>query len=189
MKASAKRLYGTLISFLLMVFAFYTFSTLVIPAYQNVQDLKAQRSSLTTTVEDQRASVQRVKALLRDYKSIEGLASTLSLLLPSERELASIVNQVQGAAFSNLVSLRSINIKPVSSFTSAAENNSSISQPVSTLRLALELTAGYENFKGYIDALETNARLMDVSSIKITSEKVEPYDYSIEVDTYYQPQL
>jgi len=184
MKPSAKRLYGILLSLLIIIVSIVGYSSLLVPAYEDIQDLRGERESLSELAQKESESVAVVKNLIKEYSSTSVLADTLSITLPEEQEIASAVNQIRGIAASNDMLMTSFSLKPLSVDARAIDD---IVKPVATLRMNIELIGDYLSLQEYLRALETNVRLMDIKSITVNGGGSDgPYEYQVEVDTYYQ---
>ena len=184
MKSSAKRLYGILLSLLILIVSLVGYSSMLVPKYEDIQELRGERDSLNELVQKERDSVDAVKRLIKEYSSTSNLGDSLSIALPDEQNIASAVNQIRGIADSNNMLMISFALKPLSVDARAID---SIVQPVATVRMSIDLLGDYDSLQAYLRALETNIRLMDIKSITIGEGGTDgPYEYQIEVDTYYQ---
>src|SRR3989344_3210398 len=185
MKPAARRLIGILLSMILVIASLFVYSSLLIPKYKDIQNLRGERSALNGLVEEERQAVEAVKQLIRQYDSISDVKAGLAITLPDDEEAASMINQFRGIASSNGILMSALSIRPLSIKPTGMEE---IVRPLGTLRVNLNLIGNYDSFKEYLKAIETNVRLMDVQSIQIHNAGLSsgPYEYQIEVDTYYQ---
>jgi len=185
MKPAAKRLVGILTSLLLFVGALVVYSSLVLPEYKEIQTLRGERAAKTSLLRDESDSVKAVKRLLERYESISELRKTIRLTLPGEEEVAAVVNQIQGISSSNGILLDSLSIKPLSMIVS--ESGADIVKPFGSMRILVEMTGNYDALKAFLGALETNIRIMDIYSLQVAKGGTDgPYEYQMEIDTYYQ---
>ena len=184
MKPAAKRLYGILASFGLFVAALVVYSALLIPQYKEIQELRGQTISLANFLEQEEAAVTAISKLLKENE-ISELQTKVGTLLPTEEETASIVNQFQGIAVSNNVLMKSLSLNPLAP-TNREEN--SITRPTGVVRVNVSILGSYADLKKYLDGIETNVRVMDVQSLQIVNagKNSGPYEFDLEVDTYYQ---
>ncbi|OGY57219.1 MAG: hypothetical protein A2Y84_00165 [Candidatus Colwellbacteria bacterium RBG_13_48_8] len=186
MRPAAKRLYGIVVSLVLLIGALIIYASLLIPQYREVQNLRGERGALSVLVKEQEAAVKAVKQLLQQYSNITSLRETLGLTIPDEENIASTVNQLQGIANSNSMLITSLSLKPLPSELAEAD---SVEKPVGKIRIAVGLVGNYEALKGYLKALETNIRILDAYALRVSGAGASggPYQYELEVDTYYQP--
>ncbi len=185
MKPAAKRLSGILVSLLLFIGALVIYSSLVVPVYGEIQVLRGERVAKTKILQEESDAVNTVKRLLEKYPSISELRQTIGLTLPSEEEVAAVVNQIQGISSSNGMLLNSLSLKPLSAVVNESEEDTV--RPIGSVRISVEMAGGYDALKAFLEALETNIRIMDVYSLHIAGGGTSgPYKYQIETDTYYQ---
>ncbi len=185
MKPAAQRLVGILVGMALVIGSLVVFSSLVVPQYKKIQELRGERQALSGLLAEEREAVDAVQRLIRQYDSVADLRNTLAITLPNEEETASMVNQFQGIASSNGILMDSLAVRPLAIEPTKMAD---IVRPVAPLRVSMTLVGNYESLKGYLAALETNVRIMDVKSIKVenANSTAGPYRYQVEVDTYYQ---
>ncbi|HEY4498383.1 MAG TPA: type 4a pilus biogenesis protein PilO [Candidatus Paceibacterota bacterium] len=185
MSGQTKRFLGVILTLAFFVGAVSFYSSLVVPSYREVQELRAERRSLARLVEEERSIVESVNRLLGQYQSISDFQRSLSLVLPTEEEVPGIINQLQGIARTSGVAIDSLEldalpIEPVKS--------SSVIEPIGKLRVDLRLRGNYSAIKSYLAALATNIRIMDVDSLRVegggTNDNV--LNYTLTVNTYYQ---
>lgn len=185
MKPAAKRLFGILGSMALVIGSLVVYSSLLIPKYQEIQTLRGEREALSELLQDQLDAVDAVRRLVRQYSDVTDLQRSLAITLPVEEEVASIVNQFQGIASSNGIVMSSLSMRPLAIEPRAIDD---VVRPVGTIRVSMDLIGNYASLKAYLAALETNVRIMDLKSIQVQNGGTSdgPYDYQVEVDTYYQ---
>ena len=185
MKPAAKRLFGILASLVLVVASLVVYSSLLLPKYADIQELRGEREALTQLLQEQMDAVDAVQRLVRQYSDVTDLQRSLAITLPIEEEVASIVNQLQGIASTNGMLMSSLSMRPMAIEPTAVGD---IVRPVGILRISVDLIGDYTSLKAYLEALETNVRIMDVRSIQVQNAGTSdgPYDYQLEIDTYYQ---
>jgi Tfp pilus assembly protein PilO len=185
MKPAAQRLVGILSSLALFIGTLIVYSSLVLPVYREIQNLRGEKAAKAVVLQEQEDSVAAIESLLQKYNSISDLRQSINQTLPSEEEVAAVVNQIQGIASSNGVFLNSLSIKSLSAPTNKEET--SLAGPVGSMRILVEMVGDYSALKNFLAAIETNIRIMDVYSVQVANGgTVGPYTYQIEIDTYYQ---
>jgi len=188
MRASTYRLISILGSLTLLILAVVSYTNLVLPAYNQVQSLRSEQEGIKATIAQDQQAVTTVKALVGQYQTLSQLSDNISQILPIEDDVPGAVYQLQGLASSrNLVvqslALQYLPIHPVVS--------DSLAQPVGTLQISVILNGSYSDFKLFLGDLESNIRLMDVSSVHISGGGItnnNKLTYSMVVDAYYQQQ-
>lgn len=187
MKASTKRIFSILISILMLIGSLFVYASLIRPTYSQVKDLRAEVASRLDFIAKNETYIQQVQKILSEYQDITKIKETTSLILPLEQDVASRVNQIAGLSTNNnliieLLGVQQLSIKP--------SNQSNLIKGLGILRFNFRLIGNYENFKSFLQALETNITLMDLMNLKIesapTKSGVTNFDYTMTVDTYYQ---
>lgn len=188
MKPSAKRALSLLLSAGLLLVSLVVYALLIRPEYEMVRQFRGELASKTALLEDQKISITQVQNLLAQYQGVVKLGDSLSLALPAEESLSSVMSQLNAIAQLSNLSIQSVSasylpIKPSAAGISSAKNTG-------TLRLDFKLFGPYAAFKKFLQSLETNVRIMDLRNLKITPEgtKANPdlFSYNLTVDTYYQ---
>jgi len=185
MKPAAKRLMGIFLSLVLVIASLVVYSSLLVPKYKDIQNLRGERSALGGVLIEEKEAVAAVRTLIAQYSSVADLRNSLAVTLPNKEETASMVNQFQGIASSNGILMSSLSIRPLAIQPTGLEE---IVRPVGILRFSMNLIGEYTSLKEYLKAIETNVRIMDVQSIQVKGAGFTsgPYEYQVEVDTYYQ---
>ncbi len=183
MKASSKRFLSILVAILLFVASIFVYSSLIRPAYTDIKNLRAELESKSDIFTKNDASIKQVKKLLTEYQDITQIQQTISLILPLEQNVSVGVNQINGLArFNNLtvelLSARQLAIKPSA--------QSDLVRGFGVLRYNFRLSGTYDNFKKFLQAMETNINLMDVVDLKTEATSKGSLSYTMEVNTYYQ---
>ncbi len=192
-KASAKRALSLLVSMVLIIASLVIYAFYVRPAYDEVTTLRGTMKAKQDLFLEKQAAVDKVKALILQYKGADSLQNAIALSLPQSEEVSSVFNQLQAIASDNGMTVLVFNVQPLpiraADPASAKGKSASLVRPLGTLRLSLRLTGDYPAFKDFIRGLETNIRAMDVVSMKVERAGGKPGDvfaYTLVADTYYQ---
>lgn len=187
MQASTKRALSLILSAGLLVAALVIYATFIRPEYQSVLNLRGELISKTNLFEKQQNVMTNMQNLIAQYRGAEKLSDSLSLALPEEENVSSIMSQINALSqFSGLtVQLVSISYLPVK----LPAGKSFLRQGLGAFRLDFRLIGSYAGLKKFLPALETNIRVMDVKALKLESVSKTDSDlftYLLTVDTYYQ---
>ena len=171
----------------LLVATLAVYASLIRPEYEIVAQLRGVLSAKTKLLEEQGRVIAQVQDLIAQYQGAAQLQETISLALPTDEATASIFQQVNAIARANGQStqafgLTALAIKPASSDAPGSKG-------LGTLRLNFRLLGNYGGFKGFLKALETNVRVMDLAGLKMEQAgrpNQDLYFYNLVVDTYYQ---
>lgn len=184
MRSATKRLISVLASLGFLIGAIVVFSSLVLPAYRNVQQLRGEKKSLETVIKEEEQLVTTANRLLAEYQSAANLQNSLSLILPREEALPGIVNQVQGIAKSAGVTIEGMNVE---NLPLEHSRTSSIIEPVGSFKATIRVKGSYEALKSYVQSLETNVRIIDVDSMALSGGGAAgPLTVDLVLRTYYQ---
>jgi Tfp pilus assembly protein PilO len=167
--------------------ALYTYSSLVQPAYEDVQVLRAKRDSALQTLAETEHAIEAIKALATRYESLTELKNNFSLLLPEGEELPTIINQIERIAVENDIAIVSM----VTDYEHPQELSKifAVNRPVHSIRLDMRLEGGYENIKAFLNDVQMNTRITDVLSFKVNGGGAfnnDGLEYSVIAQTYYQ---
>lgn len=179
------------------------FFTLVSPALQDVQTLKAEMSSYDEALDNARELAEERDKLTKQYNSFSPRdLDRLEVLLPNSVNNIRLILEIEDIASPYGMVLRDVKYD-----TSREEGADSGPAPAGnqTLNLPQEYgiwtlefsTAGsYQDFLNFLSNLEGNLRLIDISSIKFTSNSAkgsdgaspiseEEYTYGFQIKTYW----
>ena len=170
----------------LLIGAVVVYSNFVVPTYSDIQTLKDKQLADENLLNDQRDAINAVNKLLGQYQSLTDIQNSISTVLPIQEEVPSIVEQIQGIAGLNNMTITGLSLQypPIK-----AVPKDSLIKPVGIVRITVKFTGDYRNVKGYLEGLETNIRLMDVSSLSVDvggAAGKTALNYSLIIDTYYQ---
>ena len=171
MKNSLQRTISLLGSLGLLVAAMVIYSSLIRPEYIQVNELRGILSAKTDLLFKQQSIIFQVEELLSQYQNSARIQETVSLSLPLKEETSSIFGQLQALAQANSLSIEVFGVQNLP----VTKNN------LGALSVSLKVVGSYENFKNFLRGVETNIRVMDLSSLKI-----ERASYNVVLNTYYQ---
>ncbi len=184
MRAATKRLVSVLVSLGFLVGAIILFSSLVVPEYGKIQQLRGEKKSLEAVIEEEEQLVTTADRLLDEYQNAANLRDNLSLILPRDEALPGMINQIQGIGSAAGVTIEGINVE---NLPLEYSKTSSIIEPAGGFKATVRLRGSYESLKSYIQSLETNVRIIDVDSLTISGGgKNEPLLTNLVLKTYYQ---
>ena len=188
MSASTKRAANLLLSAIFISGAFVVYAALIRPEYAEVQQLRGELEANASLLNEQEGATSQVENLLRQYQDRSGLGSTLALALPEEAAVSSLMAQVNTLSQLSGLTVQSVAISQLP--VKLPLVRLSFAKGFGTLRLELRLLGPYGGLKRFLETLETNVRVMDVVGAKIDhvgQPGQDLFNYSLTVDTYYQP--
>ena len=203
MKESEKRTISIIIILALFIGAAIVFFTMTWPMFDQV--LKDNRNLALAKAEYQRQveAVRLAKTIVEQYKNLTDVNQMISLTMPRSEELYNAIVQLNKISEDSGLSIQSIALQKISSATTASSKTSSASsqsllKSPQQVALTLSLNGTYESFKTWLEAVETNIRLMDITNISFSGVKATPterggdagfnfFNFSVALNLYYQP--
>lgn len=172
----------------MVIASLFIYSSLIRPVYSEIKNLRAETNSRLDVINKNKTSIAQVQKLLSEYQNIAQVQKVTSSILPLEENVPLVINQIFGLVNLNKLSIESVAIKKLAIKPSVQQK---LVKGVGTLRFNLRLAGSYENFKMFIQNMETNANLLDLNDLKIETDAKtklsgENFLYTITVDSYYQ---
>lgn len=209
MKQNSKRFTSIIIAALFLVFALVVYLEFIVPSYTNLQDEKGQAMSEAALLANETQVVSQVKSLITTYQGEASSTQSVNLALPVGQNVADALAQVFGIATNTGFDLTGTGItvqsiqptvtQPTTDSTtigSVSAAGGSIVRPAGTVTFAITGSGSYESLNSFLQGLENNIRLFDVSGIsiqpaapagsKIQAGGADFFNYAITVVTYYQ---
>lgn len=195
MKHATQRLASLTVAVLMFIAALFVFFNLVKPAYQESQKLKGEKVSKENVLKNQKATVEQVRAIVASYKGNGSLQSLTASALPPVRDEANLVNQLNVVAAKYGVSIQNLTIAaPAVRGTGTAgkgkaSSTVAIVRPIGVLTAQMRVTATYASFKLFLQSLESNIRLTDVTALAATpvgKPNQDYYAFDLALAAYYQ---
>lgn len=188
MSASTKRALSLLLSSAFLVGALIIYAVFIRPEYETIFRLRGELVSKTNLLQKQQQVMTQVQNLIIQSKGAEKLSESLLLALPAEPDVASVLSQINALSQLSGLAVQSIGLSHLS--IKSLSGKPSFAQGLGTLRLDLRLIGNYGGLKKFLQALETNIRLMDIKALRLEAASKSPtedlFNYLLTVDTYYQ---
>lgn len=184
MRASAKRFSSIMVAILFFIASIFIYNSLIQPAYSGIKDLRAEIATRLDLIATNQNSIQQVQNLLTQYQNAADIQQTTSLILPLSQDIALGADQINGLSKINNLSIELLGVQQVAIKPSKQPN---LVKGIGTSRFNFRLNGAYENFKAFLQAVETNINLTDLVSLKIEpATSRNNFLYTMTVDTYYQ---
>jgi Tfp pilus assembly protein PilO len=197
MSASTKRFYSLIGSIALLVGAVIIYSSMLLPLFNNVQNLRGEVSGNQSLLQQLTAINQNVNKLQSQYQNMGQLQQTISSILPPQDDVPTIINQIQGLASANNIQLSSISFQylPIN-YPPAG----SLIKGVGTVAINLQCSGTYQSLINFLNSLSNNIQIFDLSSLSVSAaagtqpgttatkgQTAAPVlSYSLTINTYYQ---
>jgi len=187
MKDSEKRLITSLGSLVCVAGAIYIYASWISPEIVEIQKARSEKQAVHKIRADYESVLQEKIRVIARYQDLVAIQEVFSRVVPQGENMPSFLNQLYGLASLNDVSINSMTFNTLPLQT---QKESSLIRPHGTIQATIRSTSTYEDMKKYLNAIETNIRIMNITAINITDGfKEDPIlSYTITVETYYLAQ-
>jgi len=158
------------------------------PIWNDIKELKAERSAYAKALISSRDLQDIRDRLLTQYNSIsqEDL-ERLNVFLPTSVDAGGLITEFENRAQANGLTLKKISIQTqevtkTKSTTLKAPSESLFESAVVDLRVS----GSYESFLSFLKDLEQSLRLIDVQQLSFISGTTDSYEFNIQGKVYYQ---
>lgn len=193
MKYTARRNISLALSFVFLVLALIVIFVWAWPAFQEMGVLNKKINEEKSQYDTQYKAVQIAKSIIDQYKSLISVSQTISLTIPRGAEIQNLLAQLDNITTQSGLSLQSVNFENAGALASGGKQSAqNIIQSYKTLRLTLGLTGNYESLKTWLNAVESDIRLMDIINIAfagLTSDSQKNsglFNFKVMLNVYYQ---
>ncbi|MFH1129212.1 MAG: type 4a pilus biogenesis protein PilO [Patescibacteria group bacterium] len=168
-----------------------------IPMIQGVLSMKKEEQYQQEQLVQKTDFIGTVEKLMKKYDGNKEILDKLDSILPNNKDVPGLLVQIEALANDGGVILNDvvISISEEKAVSKAQEvRTGEVSQEKTltdykVVSIGLKLTANYESFKNFLNAVENNSRLVDVDSIAFSSQAEEGdniFDFDVVLRTYYQ---
>ncbi|MFA6136407.1 MAG: type 4a pilus biogenesis protein PilO [Candidatus Paceibacterota bacterium] len=184
MKSSSKRITFIVISLILLLMSAMVYSSLIRKSYGDVKESMSQLSAKRDSLNKYQTTLNQVKSLLDSLESNADIQKKVSLMLPKDKDVGYLANQIIGLSKINGLNLESLSTQ----VAPTQPSNSAIIKNVGKLRGEVRLSGSYAGFKSFLKQIESNILILDVSEFRIegSSKSDAPLKYTLSVSSYYQ---
>ncbi len=187
MKSSTKRMLSILLAILFLIGAVLIYSYLIKPAYGEVLNLRTKKITLSQNFNNYNSLNKKFKNLFAEYQNLGDLNKRLSMILPSKFDAAYVSGQISGLAEQNGLILQALNIKQMAIKPAEIKLAKGLAKGLGVLKIDAKLTGSYENFKAFLNGIETNIMISDIVDFKIESQSgIQNLIFTVSINSYYQ---
>ncbi len=203
MKQTTKRLSSTLFGLLLLAVAAIAFFELVQPEYATLAALKGKAASEQQFLANEQKLVTQAQSVLSSYQSQSSATQAVNLAMPVGANNAEAIAQLYGLATNSGLAMQSVGVslqavQSTDSTSAGTASAAALVKPKGTVTFQIAATGTYEALKTFLQGLENNVRVFDVTGLSIrpvnsvSSSGVlqtgtqDLYTYSITAVAYYQ---
>jgi len=185
MKVSSKRIFSIFSAIALIIATIFVYKSLINPAYEDIKKKKSEIATLENILEEEKDVIGQIKEVIEQYKGQRQLQEALSLTFPIDRNMPNLINDISGLGQVSGLFVKSIFFKDLP--IKKAKN--SLANGVGVIEVQMKLSGSYDSLKSFINNLETNVRIFDVTSLNIDSSIKNSEDFmevALTVHAYYQ---
>lgn len=186
MKTSSKRILFILLSLAFIIGAVFVYSSLITASYADVSSLRSKLTSESDSLAKYQTTLGQISNLLNSLQNSGSVQSQASLILPQNKDISYMTNQIVGLSKLNGLSVNSFStqVAPVQ------PSQYSIIKSIGQLKGDLKLSGSYSGIKSFLKQVENNILIMDVSDFKVDagnkSGNSSGLSYSVSLTSYYQ---
>lgn len=162
------------------------------PTYNQNALLRGRVKMFKQALEEKKELVVKVNQLKEIYESHKDELKKVYYVLPFEKDIPNLIVQFEALASENGLILEEIEFAQIKTEAKSSKKGEGTEEKkekdYKELGVSLGLNGTYESFKGFLEALELNVRLMDIKSIKFSFQKEETsiFSFSVDLEVYYQ---
>lgn len=189
MKSSTKRILSIMTSVVLFIAVAVIYVKLISPVYADIQKLRGEIQARGNLLSQQTQAVSQIQNLISQLQNqnVTQFQEQIFLVLPTSESVPQVLSQYQAIAQASGLSNQSIGVNYLA--IKPAASDIGLAKGIGTERFKLKLLGSYEAMKIFLEAIETNVRLTDLVSFKMSRASQSGQNLflnEIVVDSYYQ---
>lgn len=183
------------------------------PIYTNIQDLTLQAESYNEALSNSKRLQARRDELTQTYNQFsQDSVEALEIMIPDSVDNIGLIQEIQRMALRLGIVIKNVNFDPNQvqledgEFEEGAENTATVQQQnqnlprrgavdenglYDTFLLEFTIEGSYQDFVAFLQELEMNLRIVDISNINFTATSLDSqgsvsdvYDYTFTTKTY-----
>ncbi|MEI8249247.1 MAG: hypothetical protein WCG07_02000 [Candidatus Taylorbacteria bacterium] len=163
-----------------------------------VKSIQAQNDQYISALDNAAQLIKFRDKVRTDYNNLsQDDKDRIAKMIPSTVDNIRLVIELNNIALQHNIPIKNVKAsvsgdsKSKQSASTAFQSQSaslqnSISNPtVDTVDVSFSATASYADFTAFLQDLESNLRIMDVTHLTLSANNTDKYDYSVELKTYW----
>lgn len=196
-----------------IIVAIAVFMGVISPIYANIQDLTLQAESYNEALSNSKRLQVRRDELTQTYNQFsQDSVKALEVMIPNSVDNIGLIQEIQRMALRLGIVIKNVNFDPNQvqledgEFEEGAENTAVVQQQnqnlprrgaveenglYDTFLLEFTIEGSYQDFVAFLQELEMNLRIVDISNINFTATSLDSqgsvsdvYDYTFTTKTY-----
>src|SRR3989344_1643428 len=155
------------------------------PLWEEISVLRVERGGIYNTLSELRSLQETRDNLLSTYNSIsKSDLDKLNQVMPQETDTGGILVSLEKIAQDRGVRLRKVEFR-INQDDKNVKTIQASNSMFNTIDLSLVVSAGYDSFKSFLNALEKSSRVMDVTDMSFSVGKTDLYEFTVQANAYY----
>lgn len=145
------------------------------PTYSQISDLKSAVREREVVFQERKSTIEKIGKFISEYKKKASEVTKLSSVIPAKKSEAELISTLEDISTKTGLQLSTMRIT-----VEQGQNNESQYK-----NMAIEVTfnGSYQSLVSFLEALEKNIRIIDVSTIQISSNQ-GVLSYKVKANTY-----
>ena len=201
-----------LLPIIFIVVAIAVFMGVISPIYANIQDLTLQAESYNEALSNSKRLQARRDELTKTYNQFSRESvDALEIMIPDSVDNIGLIQEIQRMALRLGIVIKNVNFDPNQvqledgEFEEGTQNTATVQQNQNlprrgaveenglydTFLLEFTIEGSYQDFVAFLEELEMNLRIVDISNINFTAASLDAqgsvsdvYDYTFTTKTY-----
>ena len=136
---------------------------LVLPNYDEMKIFRAAVAERESLLQSRKEAMTTIDNLKNEYQKNKEEIDKISIIIPSEKHIPELVSAMENIAGTTGLVLTTFNI--------ADNSNKETDKEVKSLSINAKLFGSYDAYRGFIAAIETNQRLIDIEISKVSRDE------------------
>jgi len=154
-------------AFTILIITFALGFFLVLPKYQESQDIKRQVEEKKNEIKNRAEYYAGLDAIMADLKYYQENMQKVNTAIPDNLDVAATMNFAQAAAMQ-----AGLAVKGIEHSGAAAVHLPASGEPVlGKYIISIKLAGGYGNFKNFLSIIEHSSRLIAVESVSVRADQ------------------
>jgi len=156
-------------AFTILIITFALGFFLVLPKYQESQDIKRQVEEKKNEIKNRAEYYAGLDAIMADLKYYQENMQKVNTAIPDNLDVAATMNFAQAAAMQAGLAVKGIEHSGAAAVRAPVSDEPVLGKYV----VSIQLAGGYGNFKNFLSIIEHSSRLIAVESVGVRADQEE----------------
>lgn len=181
-------MFKAIISILLLAAGVMIFMTESRPYFDDIKQLKEKSLAYDEALDNSKKIKTTTDKLLNKYNSIsQEEIDKVNAILPSKFDPIVLAVELDKMLKANDMELKSIAVKDTKQqkIKKSSAKSKKEERSFETVTVAFQTAGSYEDFISFLRNMENSSRLIDINSLKFSSQNKEDYQFDLTMTTYW----